>query len=67
MAHACGGVVVEMPRWVTSKTMRINWAIHYRQRLSKRSKLGKNHNVNLDERKGGEMRKTIILDAICAY
>ena len=66
---ACTGglVVVEIPLWGTSKTMRVNWAIHYRQSLSKRSKLGKNHNVNLDERKGSEMRKTIILLVICAY
>ena len=36
IAHATGVVVVGMPLWVTSGTMQVDWAIHYRQSLIKK-------------------------------
>ena len=42
MVAGVGGVivVVEMQLGVTSKTMQVEWAIHYRQSLIKKMKIG---------------------------
>ena len=48
-----GGIaVVKIQLWVTSKTMQVDWAIHYKQSLRKRWQFGKSHNVNLYKSKG---------------
>ena len=39
LVDAGGIVVVEMPLWVTSKTMQVDWAIHYRQKLIKKMEI----------------------------